>query len=554
MRFLGASLIACFATLALADEPNTTNEPASRSPHVIDLDAFNGGARPGQMGVPEAGEPLSAIDWLSQSVEQPQIIGRQPEPVLGSRPNRAPVPGEAPVAGSATTPDVTVQPLDGPAPRAIGVLPQGLTGLPRTLWQASSGDVLADLLTAQNVNTLPAIHHLLNRLILAEALPPIQGREPDLFLRARIDMLLNIGALEPALALAENAGPTTPDLFRRYFDISLLNGTASTACRRLRSMPDIAPTPATRVFCLARAGDWQAAALTLNTATALGDIDPATAALMSRFLDPDLFEDVAVPAPPATVTPLIFRLFEAIGAPLSTSNLPRAFAFADLRESVGWKAQLEAAERLSRFGAIEDNRLIGLYLARHPAASGAVWDRAGAVQALDRALDQTDPDGITRALARLEETTGPQEILPAIARGFSNRLITSEPGPEGRADLFRLLLMTDQYEAAALREELAETAPFLAKLAQGAPQTEPAEDTPAHRLIVAAFSAPPDTRLIDLAEGGQTGEAILRTLAITQQGLEGSDADFVDGIATLRALGLEDTARQTALQYLLLER
>ena len=72
--------------------------------------------------------------------------------------------------------------------------------------------------------------------------------------------------------------------------MALLTGEEDTACNVLKTAPGLAPTLMTRVFCLARAGDWNAAALTLRTAEALGNTDATEDLLLSRFLDPDLFE------------------------------------------------------------------------------------------------------------------------------------------------------------------------------------------------------------------------------------------------------------------------
>lgn len=55
-----------------------------------------------------------------------------------------------------------------------------------------------------------------------------------------------------------------------------------------------------------------------------------------------------------------------------------------------------------------------------------------------------------------------------------------------------------------------------------------------------------------MSQNGQTGEAILRTIATVQQGLDGDRIALRDGLATLRALGLEDVARRAALQYAIL--
>ena len=46
---------------------------------------------------------------------------------------------------------------------------------------------------------------------------------------------------------------------------------------------------------------------------------------------------------------------EAIGTPLPTAPLPLAFAHSDLRHTAGWKARIEAAERLVRTGAVSAN-------------------------------------------------------------------------------------------------------------------------------------------------------------------------------------------------------
>ncbi|MES2541924.1 MAG: hypothetical protein V4583_15285, partial [Pseudomonadota bacterium] len=99
------------------------------------------------------------------------------------------------------------------------------------------------------------------------------------------------------------------------------------------------------------------------------------------FLDPDLFEGEPVPPAPSPVTPLDWMIYAAIGEPLPTEGLPIAFSYAELSPRVGWKSQIEAAERLTRAGTIPPNVILGLYTEREPAASGGVWDRVATFQA-----------------------------------------------------------------------------------------------------------------------------------------------------------------------------
>ena len=153
-----------------------------------------------------------------------------------------------------------------------------MTGLPRGLWGATASTELARLIRLQPVKNLPAMQDLLQMILLAELDAPydasIDAAANGLLFLARIDKLLDIGTLDQAQALLERAGPDTPELFRRWFDVALLTGTEDAACEVLRSKADIAPTFPARIFCLARNGDWNAAAVTLETAKVLDYITP----------------------------------------------------------------------------------------------------------------------------------------------------------------------------------------------------------------------------------------------------------------------------------------
>ena len=111
-------------------------------------------------------QPLSAIDWLSQSVQTP-----------ASATGPAPI-NEPPVAQTAETPEITMTPLDTPSPDRAGLLAPAVTGLPRTLWSASATETLTTLIRAERVETLPAIQELMVTLMLAHADPPL-GAGPD---------------------------------------------------------------------------------------------------------------------------------------------------------------------------------------------------------------------------------------------------------------------------------------------------------------------------------------------------------------------------------------
>ncbi len=455
------------------------------------------------------------------------------------------------VANSVERPEITVLPLDAVALDAVGLLPRAITGLPDDLWGASDPETLARLFRAQPAGGLPAVLSFTRSLALAELAPPAGGQDGALFL-ARLDMLLERGALDPALALMERAGPTDPQVFRRFFDASLLTGHGDRACAAMKANPDIAPTFPARIFCLARHGDWAAAALLLGTGEALGRITQEEGDLIARFLDPELFEGEPPLPPDPDLTPLAFTMRMAIAERPDLTGAPLAFVQADLSPLAGWRAQLDAAERLTRSGAIEPQQWFAIYTARVPSASGGVWDRVAAVQALDAALLAGDASEVARHLPPAWDHMSEASLEVAFATIFAERLsrvaLTGEAARLSR----RIGLLSPIYERVAQASAPQGAAEALAfAVARGLPAVAPPPEDPLAAAVAAAFTdPPPDHRYRWFLDNDRTGEAFLRAALVL--GDRGSDyADITDALAMFRGVGLEALARRAALQLLL---
>lgn len=485
--------------------------------------------------------PLSAIDWLSDSVATPVAI--------------APSPTQSDIATSALPDDVTVTELGHPSPDAVGLFPISVTGLPADLWGSSTSTELARRFRSERPESLPAMQDLLYKLLLAELEPPLDtGPEAELFL-ARVDTLLSLGAVEQADALLQRAGTDNAEIFRRRFDTALLLGTEDQACRSMLSLPDLSPTYPTRIFCLARAGDWDTAAVTLETGRALGVISEADDTLLATFLDPDIADATLLLPTVSRPSPLVFRIMEAIGEPMPTASLPRAFAHADLNENAGWKAQIEAAERLVRSGSIDPNRLLGLYTERRPAASGGVWDRAAAIQKLDAAITAGDSDAASNALFDAWTVMASAELEMTLATFFGPQLSNLALTGDAAQLAYRIQLLSEDYETAALlyvpdnqRDRL------LRGIATGNLAEINVSDS-LEAAIVEGFSGSGiPVRLRSLTDENRLGEAILRAIELFTAGATGDRDQIRDALTFLRTIGLEDTARRASLQLLLLDR
>ena len=326
------------------------------------------------------------------------------------------------------------------------------------------------------------------------------------------------------------------------------------ACAALRDTPGLTKDYAKRVYCTARNEDWTTAALTYDTANALGVLSTPEAGLLAQYLDPELIEVAPTLAPTSKMSSLVFRLYEAVGSPLPTRGLPIEFAIADLRGTAGWKAEIEAAERLARTGAMPANRLLGLYTDRSPAASGGVWDRVAAVQAFDAAVTAGDLVEVAQTLPVAWEYMEDHGLQAAFATLFGETLARMNL-PTARGLSFEISLLSPVYESAAATFEPQSTRQkFLVGLARGEPDPSLAV-TPIEVSIAQAFAASgPSQRYVAPLSEGRLGQVILSAVSRLNGAESRQNDDLVSALATLRAVGLEGVARRAALEILLLKR
>ena len=502
------------------------------------------------VGALAEGAPLSAIDWLSQVTVTPPSASTLAAPGEGLGPPL--LPGA-----------IAVTSLDGPTTDALGLMPAARAGLPRDLWGMTPAARLAEALSELEPETVPALQGLILSLLVAELDPPADAEGRGALFEARLDRLTAFGALDPALALIEAAGPATPALFGRWLDLALLAGDAAAPCGALRAEPALSRDIAARIYCAARAGDWDLAEALLAGPEG-ATLAPSVRRLLARFVDPEAGETPAGLPLVQRPTPLMWQIADALGEGWASTQLPLAFAHADLGPSAAWRAQIEAAERLARAGALTPNRLLGLYTQRTPAASGGVWDRAAAVQRLDAALAMASVPGAAPetaaaagdALVAAWERMAEVELEHLLAVLMADRLAELPLEGDAAAVAWRAGLLAGRTDpappplpGAAARDG------FLAAIAKDtlrADTPRPPGALPA--AIAEGLTIAPAPDVAALLDEGRRGEVLLTALALMQGGGRDDPRVVSEALALLRAAGQEAVARRAALEILLLDR
>lgn len=484
--------------------------------------------------------PLSAIDWLSNSIDLPQEAVAQP-PALPSE------------NSSVDAPQIVVAPLDGPVPDRAGILPARDIGLSPSIWGASSATDLARLISALPSAETPALQRFTRDLLVAQFDPPVDALLDQSLYLARIDKLLDLGHLDDAQAVIEAGGAPEPQRFRRQFDIALLTGRETASCATMEATPEISPTVPARIFCLARNGAWDVAALTLGNSASLKLIDEDEEQLLLHFLDPDLFESEPLPAPPLHPTPLQFRLYEAVGERISTETLPVAFAFTDLTDTVGWKARLRSAERLAAAGAISSHTLWRVVSERKPAASGGIWERVRALQALRAALRTGTPTEIERALPPAWSAARISGFEAAIAPDIARQLDGVALSGAAAHVAFEIALLAGRPELAKTFADNTPEDRFLIAVATGNLSAAPPVDMLEQAVRRGLTAQGAGERFERLLESDQAGAALIEAILLISEGSSGDPDAVADALHLFRTLGLEDLAQQTAVELLLQE-
>ncbi|MCH8467150.1 MAG: hypothetical protein LAT78_11375 [Roseinatronobacter sp.] len=500
------------------------------------------------LGQGDEGAPLSAIDWLQQALEAPLPQSSVPEGVFLPDGNGVVVP-------QTHFESILSAPLEGLGLEAVGLFRAERVGLPRDLWGNSPRSEVIAALSAMPQDGLPSAMRLGLRVLLAEFLPPRDDmpQSRDALLLARLDKLVALGALEQAGQLIEGVAEASAGVNARAFEIALLLGEEDRACTQMRGQIAASYGHAAQIFCMARNGEWQAAYAGLQVARGLGLLSMAEAGILLRFLEEE--ESDLPPPPPQEITPLGWRIMEALGDPVTTAGLPIAYAHADLRGTSGWRAQLDAAERLTRAGVLQPNRLYGLYTERRAAASGGLWERVRAMQALERALASGDSAATGAALVQAWPIFAEVDLEVALAEILAPVMVDMPVTGQARDVLWKVLILAQEQSGRA-----ADLAPdtVLARLvmALAAGEALPQVSAPpmAAAIVVGFGAVAVPAAVQDQIAQGARGLVLLDALGLLSQAAAGDVQAASEAMYRLRALGLEALARQVAIELLLVER
>ena len=321
-----------------------------------------------------ADEPMSAIDWLEKKINDPPVFFTYPSEIDKNN-------------------DIEIEKIVLPniSKNSIGIYPSIKIGINSDLWKNSNEIEISAILEKIKISDLYYLNRLLKRILLIESDPPIivddKKFSGTLFLRQRILKLIQMGALDDAEALILDANPTfDPNLIDLWSDISFLTHRFERFCNAVLKGYYNSLDPTHKIICLARSGDWNAAALSLATYSSINEIDSDHEKLLINYLDHEADLEIINNQICDKDKPIIIYLCNFSNINMQIPNYGVKFLYNNLGKGKSIRSRILASEELVKSGALNPSILFSTYKIKQPSTSGGVWARTKLVQELDRII------------------------------------------------------------------------------------------------------------------------------------------------------------------------
>ena len=309
---------------------------------------------------------------------------------------------------------------------SVGIIPSQITGVDPEIWKGITEDSLFNELKSVPNLQFHAAQTFLKRVLISETNPPIPSLKSDLsgklYLIAKLDKLIEIGALEEAETIINQVTLLDSILFERLAEISFLTGRIKDMCVRLKERPNLSTEVAVRVICLSKLNDWNAAALILSAAASLQLLDNNREILLINYLDPNVTQQNKLPFNNNTYDEIDFFLANMANRfrPKATDSVK--YRYATLINSSDPTQVILAAEELARKKSINISTLFDTYRSNSINGSKDFWRRVVAVKNLDRTLKRNNEQAVGIALSQLIEEMYRGNLLFTLAPEYSSKL------------------------------------------------------------------------------------------------------------------------------------
>ncbi len=308
----------------------------------------------------------------------------------------------------------------------IGLISIERTKLPSDLWSNSSEKVLSEKLNSMPNLSLTTTNKILKRLLLVDAKPPLNSigvkNMGYLFLLARIDQLINLGAIDEVEEILNYIKEPSVELMKRKIQVAYLNGRLSKTCDLANNYPNFEGMLQFKIICLVRKNDWQAAALAFTVGSSLNKFDEKEKQLLLNYLDPDIETNSHYNIEINDLSPTHFYLMHGKKELKPSDILPNKYAYAFSLFGMPPKLRIKYMEQLASNYVVNANTLFSLYRSSLNEDKENANDSIIIVMQLEQALKSDSEQRKLLALKQATRVFQKKKLLVHLSNEYSDEL------------------------------------------------------------------------------------------------------------------------------------
>ena len=248
---------------------------------------------------------------------------------------------------------------------SIGLISAENTTFPASLWNRSDESILAKKITEIPELKLASTNKIFKRLLILDTEPPINAignkNMGSMFLISRVDRLIEMGAIDEAETILDYIKNPNYDLLRRKIDVASITGRLQETCEKIQRHFNSSDILKFKIICMAREGDWNAAAILFSVGSTLKLFSSTEKKLLLNFLDPEINVEIEEEEIKANLSPINFYLFLSRGFIFNTKDLSPKYAYTLSTAGNKLVERIQSSEKLVKNFSMNSHHLFSLY-------------------------------------------------------------------------------------------------------------------------------------------------------------------------------------------------
>ena len=312
---------------------------------------------------------------------------------------------------------------------SVGIIPSQITGIDPNIWQKiNEAKLFAELNELPYLN-FHAAQTFLKRILISETNPPTPSNElahsGKLYFIAKLDKLIQMGALDEAETLISQSPQSDPIIFDRLVKIGSLTGRMGEMCKMWQQNQELNIDLSLRIVCLAELNDWNAAVLILSSAANLRLLDRNREKLLLNYLDQNQFPTDSIQFTSTNFNHIDIYLLSKLKNFQSVSKNEIKYNYIRLKTDPSYLEKIIAAEHLAKSKAINASTLLDVYRSSSIQGSNPFWKRVISIKNLDLAMYRNNDKLTGMAVHRTVQQMFQGRLLFALAAEYGTKLSQS---------------------------------------------------------------------------------------------------------------------------------